>query len=143
MAAFADDVVKKVESFWRRMWKKEAQDGYDEVAGIVRCEGTRRKSGNDHGPNKRGPPVAEPFHSSGPLGRENALIGREFSKGALFASVIWSFASDDNVVHVAFEQAGRRDADELAAFLKIGEIGSATIAHAATQAADELVHQAR
>src|SRR5580692_3972315 len=63
-------------------------------------------------------------------------------KGALFAPIIRSFASDDYVVHVAFEQAGRRDADELAAFLKLGEIGRATVTHAAAQTADELVYQA-
>src|ERR1700683_220998 len=75
MATFADDVVQEIESFSGSMGKKKVQDGNDEVPGIVGRESARRKPGNDHGPNKRGPPVPQPFHSSGPVRRNGGLFG--------------------------------------------------------------------
>jgi hypothetical protein len=48
------------------MGKKKAQDGNDHMAGVIRLEKTSRKYGDHDGPDKRRPPVTEPFHPSGP-----------------------------------------------------------------------------
>ncbi len=53
--------------------------------------------------------------------------------------VVGSFAGDDDVVDVAFAEAGAGDANELCLLLQLLDGCAAEIAHAGAQAADELV----
>lgn len=58
-------------------------------------------------------------------------------------AVVWGFLGDDDVVWVAFTQAGRCDADELGVILEGVDGRCATIAHRGSQAADQLVDDRR
>ena len=49
----------------------------------------------------------------------------------LFDLIVGRLASDDDVVNVAFAQAGGRDAHEPAVLLQFAKIGRSTIAHPA------------
>src|SRR5580658_5521385 len=52
--------------------------------------------------------------------------------------VVGRLAGDDDVVDVTLAQAGRGDADKLRLLLQLGDGAASYIAHAGTQAADEL-----
>jgi hypothetical protein len=142
MPAFADEVVQEFQRFEGSMWQKKTQHRDDNDAGVVRCEHAGRESRNHDGPNKRWPPIFQPPHFLDQP-RERKMQGREGKRQevSLFQPVIWSFARDDNVMDVTFAQAGGGNANELAAFLKLGEIRGAAIAHATAQSSSQLVHQ--
>src|SRR5262249_44840411 len=57
----------------------------------------------------------------------------------LLTSVVRRFLGDDDVVHVALADAGRRDANELRFFGQLLDRPAATVAHAGAKAADQLV----
>ena len=54
----------------------------------------------------------------------------------------WGLLGDDDVVDVAFAEAGGGDADEFAELREFGERACADVAHAAFEAADELIGEA-
>ena len=60
----------------------------------------------------------------------------------LFHAVVRGFLGDDHVVDVGFAEAGGGDADELAELGEFGKRACADVAHAALEAADELVGKA-
>src|ERR1700724_1689034 len=62
-------------------------------------------------------------------------------KTPLFKTIVGGFFSDDDVVHVALAQTGRRDADALGPFAQLLNGATAAVAHAGAQAAHELIHQ--
>ena len=63
----------------------------------------------------------------------------DFKTANLFHAVVGGFSSDDYVVNVGFAETGGGDADELAFFGQVFQCAGANVAHAAFQAADELI----
>src|SRR5258707_6581909 len=74
-----------------------------------------------------------------------AHVSRERRRSQLpkgyFHAVVGGFAGDDDIVDVALAEAGRSDAHEFAALHQRLQVFGADVAHAAAQAADELVGQ--
>src|SRR5271154_1204794 len=71
-----------------------------------------------------------------------SLLVMSATRDPLFDAVVGCFARDDYVVNVALAQAGGRNAHEVAALLEFIQICHAAVAHAAAQAADELIDEA-
>src|SRR5258708_1624041 len=59
------------------------------------------------------------------------------------ARIVGAFARDGHVVHVAFAQAGARDAHELGLAVQLGKRARPHIAHGGAQAAAELMQHGR
>src|ERR1700737_1371500 len=55
--------------------------------------------------------------------------------------VVWRFARDDHVVHVAFAQARDRDPHETGALLQLDKRTYATVTHSTPEPADQLRRQ--
>ena len=58
----------------------------------------------------------------------------------LLCRIVWRFARDHHIVHVAFAQAGATDADKAGFLQQFRNGGTTTVAHARLQAADHLMH---
>jgi hypothetical protein len=65
--------------------------------------------------------------------------GRKRAKQGLFHLIVGRLAGDDDVVDVAFAQAGGSDTHEAAVFLQFAQICGSAISHTAAQAAGELI----
>ena len=61
----------------------------------------------------------------------------------LLNPIVGGFFGDDDVVDVAFAEAGGGDAEEAGFFLHLADVACAAVAHAAAEAADELVDELR
>jgi hypothetical protein len=73
--AFADDVMNEIESTRRDRRKQPVEKGFDDAAGVSGGKGIGRKKRNDRGPEKSGPPSAEPVaHARFRRGRRVRLV---------------------------------------------------------------------
>src|SRR5688572_25840617 len=68
---------------------------------------------------------------------------RIFSSTLSLEVVVRRFLRDDDVVHVALAEPGRRDPHELRLRLQLGDVRAPGVAHAGAQAAEELVDRRR
>src|SRR6266403_4412840 len=83
--------------------------------------------------------VLEPYALEAAVFQAQGKQGRRTSR--LFHAVVGGFASDDHVMNVTFAESGGRDAHKFAPLGERFQVFGADIAHAAAQAADELIRQ--